>query len=382
VSCFPPSRGRLSEYAYYLLNELSEFEEIAKVHVLSDKGGVSNSGIAKNGKIVVRRAWSFDDPFSLMVLLLKILKLRPDIVHFNVHMAVFGKSRLANFVGLSLPFFCRLLRLKSIVTLHNVVDQIDIDRCGFKSSTLNRMGAFLAIKFLSLASLITVTVKSYVDLMKKRYNCKYVEWVPHGTWKVPNNLENNNCNKEKRILFIGYVGPYKNLDLLFEACKILNGNGQKIRLLVAGSSHPNFPGVLEEYKQRFNDQPIDFLGFIPDEELSPLFKEVSTVVLPYATCTGTSGIAHLASSYGVPIVATNLPEFRELRKEGCGMLLCGHNPKDLAMKIETMLENEELANKLRKKSYDFASKRTWDKIAKHFLKLYFHLYTARADVQD
>jgi len=214
------------------------------------------------------------------------------------------------------------------------------------------------------------------------HNCKFVEWVPHRTWKVKNSVGNNNCNKEKRILFIGYVEPYKNLESLFEAYKILNGNGKKIRLLVAGSSHPNFSGALEEYKQRFNDQPIDFLGFVPDVKLSPMFQEVTAVVLPYATCTGTSGIAHLVSSYGLPIIATDLSEFRELREEGCDMLLCRHNPKDLAVKIETMLNNEELANRPRKKSYEFASRRTWDKIAKDFLKLYFHLFRAHADVRD
>lgn len=71
VSCFPPSRGRLSEYAYYLLRELACFESIEKIHVFADKieGGEVSS---ENGKIVVHRVWKPDSVLSLVLLLFRI----------------------------------------------------------------------------------------------------------------------------------------------------------------------------------------------------------------------------------------------------------------------------------------------------------------------
>jgi len=141
-------------------------------------------------------------------------------------------------------------------------------------------------------------------------------------------------------------------------------------LLIAGGSHPNFPGVLEEYRARCRDPNIRFLGFVPDEELPRVFEMADVVVLPYATCTGTSGVAHLASSFGKPIVATDLPEFRELVREGCGIILAKHDPKDLAKKIEIVLTRHCIADEMRGKSLKFASSRTWDKIAANFVRCY------------
>ena len=374
VSCFPPSRGRLSEYAYYLLRELACFESIEKIHVFADKiegGEVS----FENGKIVVHRVWRPDSVLSLILLLLRILRVRPHLVHFNVHMAVFGRSRLANFVGLALPFFCRIFGLRTIVTLHNVFDRMDVEKCGFRSSFLNRLGAFLALKLVSFASLVTVTVRSYIRLMRERYGCRAVRWVPHGTWRV-NVFKFNggsfDSSHERNVLFIGHVGPYKNLDLLLRAYKMLD-NGLKVRLLIAGGSHPNFPGVLEEYRARCRDPNIRFLGFVPDEELPRVFEMADVVVLPYATCTGTSGVAHLASSFGKPIVATDLPEFRELMGEGCGIILAKHDPKDFAKKIELLLRDRRLAEELKNRSLRFASKRTWNKIAQQFFLCYLEI---------
>ena len=147
----------------------------------------------------------------------------------------------------------------------------------------------------------------------------------------------------------------------------------KIRLLIAGGSHPNFPGVLEEYRARCRDPNIRFLGFVPDEELPRVFEMADVVVLPYATCTGTSGVAHLASSFGKPIVATDLPEFRELVGEGCGIILAKHDPKDFAKKIELLLRDRRLAEELKNRSLKFASKRTWNKIAQQFFLCYLEI---------
>lgn len=181
--------------------------------------------------------------------------------------------------------------------------------------------------------------------------------VPHGTWRV-NVFKFNggsfDSSYERNVLFIGHVGPYKNLDLLLRAYKMLD-DCLKVRLLIAGGSHPNFPGVLEEYRARCRDPNIRFLGFVPDEELPRVFEMVDVVVLPYATCTGTSGVAHLASSFGKPIVATDLPEFRELMEEGCGIILAKHDPRDLAEKIEMVLARHYIADEREKFKICFKS---------------------------
>lgn len=368
VSSFPPSQGRLAEYAYYLINALQESPEINHMDIIAD---MANDRTTKriSDKIALHRIWKPDNLISLLSIPLKILELRPHIIHFNVHMAVFGRSRLANFVGLSLPFFCRLMGFQTVVTLHNIAEKVDIEKAGFKNTSLNRLGAFLATKLLALSSAVTLTMRSYVELLRRKYRCKNVVWIPHGTWNI--NLTNGNCAlRTETILYIGHSGPYKDLELLFEAFRILKKRKNGVKLVIAGRSHPNYPGFLEKYEAGNSSHDVQFTGYVPEEQLPQLFEKVDVIVLPYHTCTGTSGVAHLASSFGTPIIATDLPEFRELGEEACGIVLSRHDPEAFAERIERVLMNPNLASELKERNLRFARGRTWDKIASSFCKVY------------
>ena len=369
ISSFPPSRGRLAEYAYNLTNELQKLSEIRQIDIVTDVDATNRGEVIKVGKkIKVHPAWTLRNPLSLLFIPSKVLMLNPDVVHFNLHMAVFGRARLTNFFGLSLPFLCHLLGFKTLVTLHNVVDRVDIQKTGFQDTFLNRFGTLITTKLLTFSSYINVTMKSYVKLLREKYKCKRSIWIPHGTWNI--NPEKKNVHNPQNILFFGTLGPYKDLDLLFQAFEILNKRKSAIKLIVAGDSHPDYPNFLNMYKTKNEKTNVQFTGYVLEEEFLRFFKNIDLVVLPYHTCTGTSGVAHLASSYGIPIIATDLPEFRELIGEGCEMVLSQHNAIELAEKIEYVLDKPDLMQKLRKQNIDFARKRTWEKIAVSFYKLY------------
>jgi glycosyltransferase involved in cell wall biosynthesis len=214
-------------------------------------------------------------------------------------------------------------------------------------------------------------MKSYVELFKKRYKCKETVWIPHGTWDV--NPRTRIPHNPQTILYFGHSGPYKDLDLLFKTFEIVTTRKSTVRLVVAGASHPNYPHFLDSYRSRNSPSNVQFTGYIPEDELQSFFTHIDVVVLPYHTCTGTSGVAHLASSYGLPIVATDLPEFRELIEEGCKIMLSPHDPFALAKKIEYVLDNPNLMLELGKQSLVFARGRTWERIAVLFRDLYKQL---------
>jgi glycosyltransferase involved in cell wall biosynthesis len=366
ISSFPPSRARLSEYAYPLINELKRLPQIEHIDIIADKN--KNHTTKKiDDKTTIYRIWKGDNILSLLLILQKISTLKPDIVHFNLHMAVFGRGRITNFIGLCLPFLCRIMGFRTIVTLHNIVEMIDTEKAGFSNTTLNRAGALIATKILTFATAITLTVQSYLRILKRRYGCKNVYWIPHGTWNV--NPVSNQHHNPKNILYFGYSGPYKDLDMLFNTFEMLWKKRSDVKLLVAGTSHPNYPGFLKKYETEKHDA-ADFVGYVPDNKLSSLFEKTNLVVLPYYTCTGTSGVAHLVSSYGLPIITTDLLEFRELAKEGCSILLSPHDPYEFSKKIEYILDNHDMTEKLKERNTIFVKGRTWEKIAKQFYELY------------
>lgn len=370
ISSYPPLRGKLSEYAYSLIIELQKSPNINHIDILAETVD-SKTTEEVNDKTTIHKIWKSDNPISLLSIPFKIMALRPNIVHFNVHMAVFGRSRISNFIGLSLPTICKIMGFKTVTTLHNTVDTIDVEKTGYSNNFINRLSAFFVTKLIALSSTVTLTMRSHSESFKKRYKCRSVKTIPHGTWNNGIAIKRENCKTES-ILYIGHSGPYKNLDLLFETFNLLESKDRRLKLILAGNSHPNYPGFLDQYK-KINRENILFTGYVPDDQLQALFEKANAVLLPYRTCTGTSGVVHLASSYGTPIVATDLPEFRELANEGCGLLISSHCAKSLAENVERIIDNPKLALELREKNFTFASSRSWDVVASHFCSLYDEL---------
>jgi glycosyltransferase involved in cell wall biosynthesis len=284
-------------------------------------------------------------------------------------MAVFGQSRVSNFLGLSSPFICRLIGFKTVTTLHNVIEKIDVEKTGFKNNFLNRSSAFLVTKLIASSSAVTLTMKSHADFFEKRYHCRKAVTIPHGTWK--SSCGESTVSEKDSLLYIGHSGPYKDIQLLLDAFDILKAKNRGLKLIFAGASHPNYPNYLAAFQK--NSDNIYYTGYVPEDQLQALFEKANAVILPYRTCTGTSGVAHLASSYGTPIVATDLPEFRELAREGCGLLISAHRPEALAQKIEMIIDSPNLALELKEKNQAFASSRSWANVASNFCLLYEEL---------
>jgi len=85
------------------------------------------------------------------------------------------------------------------------------------------------------------------------------------------------------------------------------------RLVVAGANHHTRAGYWESIRDaQPPGVPIDFRGYVPEEAIPELFQSTSVLVLPYDSATGSSGPAHQACEYGVPIVCADIPDFRAM----------------------------------------------------------------------
>ena len=364
VSAYPPDRGRLSEYAEALLESLSSLLP-SKIVVLSDCSSKKYMPL-----IEVKPVWRPDKPLSILKLWIRILTSKSKIIHFNLHLAVFGRSRLVNFLGLSSTIIARLSMKKVVVTLHNIPEGVRLEVVGLKGTLLNRVGLISATKIvLSSAHVVIVPVKHYVRLLRERYHATNVVWIPHGAWFTEASPTWRwRCGKV-RVLFLGYLSSYKALKTLSEAVKEVNGE-----LLISGSPHPNFKGegfkVLEDI---LKEGHVKYLGYVENSGLPKLVSNINVVVLPYLTSTGTSGVVHLLSGLGAPFIAFETREFRELMLEGAGIVLAKMSKESLKNRIVEVVGNRLLAEELSKRSRLFALDRRWSKVAKAHLKIYVSL---------
>jgi len=150
-------------------------------------------------------------------------------------------------------------------------------------------------------------------------------------------------------LFFGFVRPYKGLNTLIEAMRLLKSKGSNIHLLVAGE----FWDDQDAYENQITELGVQDMvtiraSYIPETEASQFFEAADLFVAPYLAGTQ-SGSVKVAMSYGLPIVVTDVitdPLVLEY-KRGLSVVKNG-DPEELAEKIndishgklDTKTENE------------------------------------------
>ena len=370
VSSYPPNHARLSEYAQNLVTVLAGRPAIDALYLLVDKTTLSAKVLPEDPKVKVLRVWKADNLPSVLSLMYYILKLRPDVVHFNVSFQSFGKNKLTNVTGLSLILLSRLLGFRVLAAVHTLGEKADLEKFSLKDSLLNRVGILMATKIILSAQTVVVLVRSYGDFLKQRYGHKGVQYIPHGATVDTNPTMNSDG---KVILIFGHMGPHKGLPLMFEAFEKIRKEKSNIKLVVAGSNHPNFPNYLEEF-DKVHTPKVEFLGYVPQEKLASVFRRADVVVLPYNAAPGTSGVFHLACGYGRPIVASDLPEIREMVEDGASAILVPPGNVDaLKNAILKVLFNKEVAAKMSKQNLNFAQGENWNAVAKAYEGAYLSL---------
>jgi glycosyltransferase involved in cell wall biosynthesis len=367
------SRARLSEYAKALITELMKKPSIGRIYILADIAQNPPSFFC-NEKVEIWRVWKPDDLISISKILIYILRLNPDIVHFNIHPKSFGNRRIPNFVGHLLPCLSHFLGKKTIATMHILGEKLRLSKeYHLSMGVLEKLGLFLATKFVLCASCVTVTVPSYVDFLKKRYKSKNVVYVPHGAWDSGEHVLND-PPKGQTILIFGYMSPYKGVTVLLEAFEKIVQALPNTKLIIAGTDNVNFRGYLAQLKNKIKIPNVKFTGYVDEKDVPSLFKEASIVVLPYLSCLGNSGVFNIACSYGKPIIASDLPEFRELISMGASAILVPPNDSAVLSKaIFSLLNNPKLMEKMGMENYSFARKETFGKVAETFEKIYWNL---------
>lgn len=145
---------------------------------------------------------------------------------------------------------------------------------------------------------------------------------------------------ERAVLFFGRIRPYKGIEHLLAAFKLLPANTQgNYRLIVAGEPKKGSEAYLDEIQQTIQrefkqEQVIVRIQFIPDDEMELYLKAADVLVLPYKEIFQ-SGVLFLAYSFGLPVVATDVGSFREeIVEGGTGFLCQPGDPAELAKAIE------------------------------------------------
>src|SRR5580698_8760339 len=264
VTTFPPSTGGLSEYGFHLAQELQR-NPFLSLTVLADE--LPQNHVEPEG-FTVLRCWSFDDPGSVFRLLKTLHRVKPDVVWFNLLFSTFGRNPLVAFSGLMTPLLARLSGRYTHVTLHHLMDTVELKDAGIRHEGLYRMAGAVATRMLLLSNSVSVLMPGYRKILNDKYGRDNVHLRAHGILaRRPEFPEfSRRGTPIHNILAFGKWGTYKRLELMIESFHLLADKMPQARLIIAGGDHPQASGYIESVKQQCADDPrIEFRGYVPED---------------------------------------------------------------------------------------------------------------------
>ncbi len=334
ITSFPPSRRALNEYGFHVAEQLRQERRI-DLTVLGDY--LPAPGDELPG-FKVTRCWGFGKVGNVASLVRAIHKVKPDVAWFNLGFASFGDRPLSAGLGLLTPALARLNGVYSHVTLHQLFETVNLKDAAVSTPRLHRMGGWLTTHLLLSANSLSVLLPTYRQTLAEKYGRGRVSVRSHGifTGKPDPPDFTLRGNPIHRILAFGKWGTYKRLELLIAAFERLAEKMPDVKLVIGGGDHPKTPGYVHSMAQRHASDRIRFLGYVPEQSVSELFRAASLAVMPYTSSAGSSGVAHLAAQYGVPVIASDIQDFRELAEHE-GIAIRFFKPGDVDSLVEQLL---------------------------------------------
>jgi len=177
-------------------------------------------------------------------------------------------------------------------------------------------------------------------------------------------LKKYNLSTTPKALYVGRYSPDKNLETLFSAFKNIN----KYELLVVGHQE-----IKDKFQEYFKQKNIIYMGPKNQDELIEIYSLADVLVLP--SLIELESLVFLeAISCSLPIIISDSIQNRTNQYlHNNGLLFKSTNPEDLETKINLILKDEKLRNKMGLESRKIAKridfKKSISKIEALFIKL-------------
>jgi len=304
---------------------------------------------------------------NLSALTIRFLFSPPDVIH--VQYLPMLKWRLAlDFWFLE---FCRKRGSKIVLTVHDLLPH---DTAELYKQTFHNL-------YSNVDAIIC-----HSDHIKTRLDTEFsvpaekISVIPHGPffYDLPDEddqatLRGFGVEPGKiLVLWQGIIFPYKGIDLLLEAWRMVEASGENASLVIAGTGSPELLEQIREQTDRLGLKHVKLhFRFISTEELVALYRVADIVVYPYRAIT-TSGALATGLALGKTIVASDLPVFRELLNDRENALLVDpQDSKEFASALVELVQNSGLRAQLAERvcAMNFGDE-SWLVIAKETVLVY------------
>lgn len=328
------------------------------------------------------------NPKFIWQILKEVRKIKPDIVHVQQELGLFG-GVLTAYLLQWLLFLLRGYRL--VITVHGVVSLRKINK-DFVKGYANLPVWIIRLAFLIIYRPLCLWSRKIIvheEYFKKVLTDEY--FVPkekigvifHGVQDLKTIGKKEACRKidlderENIVLYMGFLAGYKNLDLLIEGFAQYAKLDLNAYLVIGAGKHPKFLGntrYLSEYKRlqgkakkRLKQNQYRWVGFINEENLINYFSASDVSVYPYTICLSSSGPMALSIGFEKPFLASDV--FGEVIENK--NFIFSTKSEGLAQKLAEFFANKE---RFQAETRKLKRERLWGEIARQTYTLYQNFY--------
>lgn len=316
---------------------------------------------------IFRKAFRILDYYVRLI----VYALRTDANVFHI----LWNNKFEAFDRVLLMLYYKLLGKRVVLTVHNV----NAKERDSTDSWWNRLT--LKIQYYLLDHLFVHTERMKRELGKQFHvPLTKISVIPFGINNAVPDTDLSPMEAKKRlgieetervILFFGNIAPYKGLEILIDAFRIIMSEGKPYRLIIAGnpknceSYWTSIQSLLNHHANQ--DRILRKIEYVPDDETEVYFKASDLVVLPYRHIFQ-SGVLSLGYSFGLPVVATDVGALRDDIIEGeTGYVCRPDDAEDMAKVIVSYFTSTLYLqlNSNREKIREYARQRySWDEVRK------------------
>lgn len=290
-------RNGSAKYIRQLLDNTvnTNFLVLNALHTNSDQQNI-------RGNVTVVPSWKNNSPFLYRGVLTEVKKNPGVPLVINFEFQAYG-----GFLGL-IGLWWTLLYIKvfarnpiHIIFHPNILSVSDLMKLSehlalkmpWFSSTIMSVGMswYARLLFALAASVVTFEETFRGRLSSLVRNKQKIHVIPHHVYgnELAPPLKHLK-HTPLRLLFFGFIVPYKGLELLLETIKKIAPN--EIELTVAGGVSPTARDP--KYKDRITDEfskssNVKYVGYVDDNKVADLFAYTDVLVLPYKVLLAASG---------------------------------------------------------------------------------------------
>ena len=180
---------------------------------------------------------------------------------------------------------------------------------------------------------LRVAVSEQARLAAAAHAPGHYEVIPNGV-EIPDGVDPG--GRAERIVFAGRHDPRKGLPVLLRAWPRLRGSGLRLRVLGAD---PLAVRLLLT-RLRLSEEGIDILGYVSDEALTEELAAAKLLVAPSLGNESFGMTITRAFACAAPVVASDIPGYREVVTEETGALVPPGDADALAETISALLADE------------------------------------------